>query len=71
MKKDPTMDKTRKLGYSVCFECGKKYGTPPKRAIGVWKDTCSICGKEDVMCAAAGHDYRIYEMPKEVLDGQK
>lgn len=57
----------RELGYSCCFECGVKYGTVPERPIGVWKDQCSICGKQDVSCAATGHDFRIYEMPKEQL----
>lgn len=49
-----------------CHECGKKYGRVPTRVIGMWNGTCSICGATNVACAAAGHDYLIWEMPKEV-----
>lgn len=49
-----------------CHDCGERYGTVPTRAIGVWSGTCSICGATNVTCAAAGHDYQIWEMPKGV-----
>lgn len=61
----------KELGYSVCLDCGKKYSTRKKTmsVIGIWTDDCTICGKEGVACAAAGHDFGIYKMPKlEVLE---
>lgn len=54
----------KKYPGEVCFECGEKYGKLPKRAIGVWKGDCGICGHKDVPCADAGHDFQIWEMPK-------
>ena len=46
--------------YTVCLDCGKKYGKKDKGVMGVWLDTCDICGKVGVGCADAGHDFGIY-----------
>jgi hypothetical protein len=58
------MQNTNKILGPCCFECGQKYGVSPReRAIGVWIDTCSICGKKETSCADAGHDFNIWRMP--------
>jgi len=63
--------KTKELGYSVCLDCGKKFGSSRKTVFGVWVDDCTICRKKGVACAAAGHDFSIYKMPKlEVLENK-
>lgn len=49
--------------YTVCLDCGKKYKTKEKSVMGIWIDDCDICGKKQVSCAAAVHDFGIYEMP--------
>lgn len=52
---------------TVCFDCGKEYGTPPKYAIGTWMDECDICGERKA-CASACHDFNICPTPdKRVL----
>lgn len=33
--------------------------------MGVWKGNCDICKAVDVPCADAGHDFGVYEFPKE------
>lgn len=50
-----------------CLDCGNKYGDGKKKgyAIGMWKGTCDICGKENVACASAGHDFGIYNNDEE------
>ena len=51
---------------SICFDCGKKYGTPlPKgAAVSAWVDTCNWCGEEGKHCCAET-DFRIYSRPGE------
>jgi hypothetical protein len=49
---------------SICFTCGKKHGRLPTRAIGIWEDTCELCGKK-AFCADAGHDFGIYRKKEE------
>jgi len=45
---------------TVCLKCGKKYDKKNKSCFGVWIDDCDICGKTDVDCADAAHDFGIY-----------
>ena len=47
----------------VCLDCGRKYKKKDKSVMGVWIDSCDICGKKQVPCADAGHDFGIYENP--------
>jgi len=55
MKKEP------KIILTCCFKCGKRYGTKKnKGAIGIWNDTCDLCGAKDVPCASAPHDFGVY-----------
>ena len=46
---------------TICLPCGRKYKTKEKIAFGVWIDDCDICGKKDISCAAAWHDFGIRE----------
>lgn len=58
----------KKQIHDVCIDCGRKYGNKPHKeghAIGVWNGTCDICGKENVSCASAQHDYGIYNNDEE------
>lgn len=55
---------------TVCLDCGNKHGTKDKKMMGVWKDTCDMCGKKDVPCASASHDFGIYSS-KEVEEKDK
>ena len=51
---------------TICLECGNKYGKKDKQgAIGVWNDTCDMCGKTNVACASAQHDFGIYNNDQE------
>jgi hypothetical protein len=47
---------------TVCLDCGNKNCSPNKRGktMGIWNDTCDMCGKKDVPCASAPHDFGIY-----------
>lgn len=45
---------------TVCLDCGNKHKRKEKSVMGIWNDTCDMCGKENVPCAAAGHDFGIY-----------
>lgn len=54
----------KKIIRTVCLPCGKKYDKKKKQSVGVWMDTCDICGAKNVGCAAAGHDFGIYSTPK-------
>lgn len=43
---------------AICIDCGRQYGTILNKAMGVWMDTCAICGGEKG-CVDAFHDFRI------------
>ena len=46
---------------TVCLDCGNKNNRKPnKGSMGVWNDTCDMCGKKNVPCASAPHDFGIY-----------
>lgn len=47
------------------MDCGKKNDKKHKGVFGSWIDTCDICGKENVYCASAQHDFGIYNDEKE------
>ena len=49
----------------VCLECGKKHDRKHKEIMGVWIGDCDMCGAKQVSCAAAGHDFGIYNTPEE------
>lgn len=49
---------------TVCLDCGKKYDTKNKSTFGIWNGNCDICGKKDVPCADAAHDFGIYSNPE-------
>lgn len=57
--------KDKKQIYNCCLACGKKFGTKHKKVFGMWKGTCDMCNKKDIFCAAAGHDFGIYNNEKE------
>ncbi len=51
---------------TICMECGIKNAKKKKEgAIGVWLDTCDLCGKQNVSCASAPHDFGIYSNKEE------
>jgi hypothetical protein len=61
LNKSMTSDKRgEKKILTCCTDCGQKYGKKEKGMMGMWKDTCQICGKKDVPCASAPHDFGIY-----------
>lgn len=37
---------------NVCFDCGRKYGTPMSGVCGTWLATCDVCNKPEQRCAA-------------------
>jgi hypothetical protein len=45
---------------TVCLECGNKHRGKNKEMFGTWIDTCDMCGKKNVSCASAPHDFGIY-----------
>ncbi len=45
---------------TICLNCGRKHDKKNKTVMGVWNDTCEMCGAKDVACADAGHDFGIY-----------
>ena len=51
--------------YTICLDCGKKHDKKNKESFGMWNDTCDMCGKENVPCASAGHDFGIYNSKEE------
>lgn len=63
---------TKKEILTCCMPCGNKYIKDSKRGktMGVWKDTCDICGAIDVTCASAPHDFGIYST-KEIEEFDK
>ena len=54
--------------FDVCLSCGDKYGKKQKEAFGCWLAPCDICGKENVSCASAQHDFGIYNNEQEKID---
>lgn len=56
----------------VCMPCGNKHISDKKRGktMGVWNDTCDMCGATDVHCASAPHDFGIYST-KEIEEDDK
>lgn len=54
-------DKKEKIILNCCLDCGKKHGTKKNKiCFGIWKGNCDMCGKKDVYCASAPHDFGIY-----------
>lgn len=53
-------EETKKIINDVCLECGKANDKKHKEVFGMWKGTCDMCGKTDVLVADAGHDFGIY-----------
>ena len=49
-----------KIILTVCIDCGKANDHKHKSSLGVWTDTCDMCGKNNVSCASAPHDFGIY-----------
>ena len=49
---------------AICRDCGSQYDKKHKAAFGLWKADCGICGKKQVWCASASHDYGIYSSKK-------
>ena len=60
MKKDKPI-------YTICLECGNKYGKKNKSIFGIWTDNCQICKKKKVPCASASHDFGIYSTQAQLL----
>lgn len=50
---------------TICLPCGKKHDKKHKTIMGIWTGTCDMCGAKGVPCAAAGHDFGIYNNPEE------
>jgi len=44
----------------VCLPCGREHDRKHKEVIGMWRDTCDLCGEENVSCASAPHDFGLY-----------
>lgn len=51
--------------HTMCLECAKTLSKKSKSSFGVWNDTCDFCGKKDVPCASAGHDFGVYNTEEE------
>lgn len=51
--------KTKEFGNvdAVCGDCGKKYGEPVNRVVGMWTDVCDICGDKKGCCAPRDYKY--------------
>ena len=60
--------KIKKEILTVCYDCGKKYGTKDKGIFGSWIGTCDICHKKKVGVASAPHDFGIYSSDKIIID---
>lgn len=54
----------KKVILTVCLPCGNKNDRKNKTSMGVWTDTCDICGAKNVNCASAPHDFGIYSTPE-------
>ncbi len=52
--------------YSVCIDCGRKYGTNLHKAMGVWQGQCAICGKV-VGVTDAWHDWMLTDAAVEII----
>ncbi len=50
----------KKIIKTICLPCGQKNDKKNKMVMGCWIDTCEMCGKENVPCADAAHDFGIY-----------
>ena len=51
--------------HTVCLDCGRKHDKKNKVSFGMWMGTCDMCEAKDVSCAAAGHDFGIYNNEEE------
>lgn len=51
--------------YSLCTDCGRRYGAAAKSTMGMWRGTCDICG-ESGWLSNAYHDWSITD---EHIDG--
>lgn len=57
--------------YSICWKCGRAYGTPRPYAIGMWNGDCDICGEYGTL-ANAKHDYNLTDEEIEtIMKGRK
>jgi hypothetical protein len=52
--------------YSVCGKCGMGYGLDLKKAMGMWRGECAICG-EDTGVANAYHDFGLTNAEVEAI----
>jgi hypothetical protein len=59
-----TSMKNKKEIVTICIPCGNKNDRKQKQVIGCWIDTCDMCGKKNVSCASAPHDFGIYSNKK-------
>jgi hypothetical protein len=46
---------------SVCLPCAGIFGDTSKDGIGIWRGTCSICGREYINCGESSYDFGIAE----------